>query len=139
MYLCADRRSVDVEDPGVHLVHRLERTIYVLRVDGRGQSVTHTIRDLHRFFERVRGNHRCDWPKDLFLRDAHVGRRIGEHRRLDEMTVRVIAARQTLAATGELRAVVVTSDADVAHDLLDSVSVDHWSNFRLRIGTVADA
>ena len=54
------------------------------------------------------------------------------------MTVGVVAARQTLTAPRELRAVVITSDADVTHDLLDRVGVDNWTNIRLRIGAVPD-
>src|SRR5262249_150065 len=42
-------------------------------------------------------------------------------------------------AASELGAVVVTSDADVTHDLLDRVSVDNRPNVRLWIGAVADA
>src|SRR6185503_20398744 len=55
------------------------------------------------------------------------------------MTVCVIAARQAFPAARELCAVVVTSDADVAHDFLDRVGIDYRPNLSLRIRAVADA
>src|ERR1043166_5742829 len=139
MHFRADGRGVDVEYAGVHLVHRFERAIDVLRVDGSRQSIAHAVRDLNRFFERVGGNDGCYWSKDFFLRAAHVRRRVGEGVWLDEESFCVIAARETFAATGECCAVVVTPDTDVIHDLLDGVVINHWTNVSLRIGAVADA
>ena len=46
------------------------------------------------------------------------GRDVGEDGRLDEIAVRVIALRQTVAAARERCAVFVLADLDVAHDLV---------------------
>src|SRR3979411_2321466 len=105
----------------VRIVHGAEGTIDVAGINGRGETIANAVGDFHRFIERLRRNHRGDWPKNLFLRNAHVWRDISEHGGLDEKTARVLAARQTLAATSECCAVFVLTNVDVTHDLLDGI------------------
>src|SRR4030095_6538555 len=76
--------------------------------------------------------------EDLFLRDPHVGSGVDKDGRLNEVTVCIIASTQTFATARQLSAALVLSDTDVAHDLFDSVRIDHWSNVRLRVRTVAN-
>ena len=94
----ADRRRVDVEDAGVHVAHRGEGVVHVLRVDRRRQAVLHAVADLDRLVERLARDDRHDRSEDLFLRDAHVRRHVGEDRRLVEEAVRVIAVGRAVSA-----------------------------------------
>src|SRR5205085_9981095 len=50
MHFGTDRRSVHVEDAGVHVAHRRERLVHVARVNRFLQAVVHTITDRARFF-----------------------------------------------------------------------------------------
>src|SRR5215213_540501 len=139
VYFRTDRRSVYVEDAGVHLVHCFERAIDVLCVNRGREPVAHTICDLDCVFERVCRNHSRDWSKDLFLRDTHVRRSVSKDGWLDEVTVCIVAFCKAFATESECRAIVVTPDTDVTHDLLDRVIIDNWSNIGLRIGAVTNA
>src|SRR5947209_20139387 len=70
----ADGRGVDVEDSRVHLVHRVEGAVHVLRVDGGRQPVAHAVAYRDCFLKRVRRDDGRDGAEYLLLRDAHVGR-----------------------------------------------------------------
>src|SRR5438270_9755939 len=135
----ADGRGVDVEDAGVHLVHRVEGAVHVLRVDGGGESVAHAVADLDGLFERRDrddGRHGAEY---LLLRDSHVGRGIREDGRLDEVAAGVLAALKPVASAGELRAVFALPRLDVAENLVDGVGVDDRADIGLLAEAVADA
>src|SRR5258706_7963645 len=135
----ADGGRVDIEDSVVVLVRRVGRAVPILRVEGRGQAITHAIRNLDRFIQRVCRNHRSHWTKDLFLRDAHVGSHIGEDSRLDEEAARVFAFGQMMPSASEGGAVFMLADVDIAHDFVNGFRVYHRAYFDFWIGPVADA
>src|SRR3954468_10339599 len=52
MHLSANRRRVDVEDPGVEIAHRRKCAVDILCVDRRGESVLDAVADLDRLIQR---------------------------------------------------------------------------------------
>src|SRR3954469_25329676 len=69
MHLRADRRRVDVENPGVHIAHGCERAIDILSVDRSRQAVLHAVAYRDSLIEGSTGNHRDDRTEDFLLRD----------------------------------------------------------------------
>src|SRR4029079_9201819 len=57
MDLGANRRRVDVEDPGVEIAHGRKGAVDVLRIDRRGEPIFDAVADLDRLVERVARNH----------------------------------------------------------------------------------
>src|SRR5258708_38301374 len=78
----ADCRSVYIDNSGIEIARGLEGAIHVSRVDGSGESVSHTIRHIDGLFQTVNGNHRNNRAENLVLRNAHIPRTISEHCRL---------------------------------------------------------
>src|ERR1043166_9683373 len=134
----ADGGGVDVEDAGVHLVHRVEGAVHVLRVDGGREAVAHAVADLDGLFERGDGDDGRHRPEDFLLRDAHVCRGVGEDGRLDEVAAGVLALLQPASAAGEAGAVFTLTDPDLAENLCDGGGVDDRADIGLLVEAVAD-
>ena len=101
-------------------------------------AVRDVVGDLDRLVERSARDDRHDRPEDLFLRDSHRRRDVGEDGRLVKEAVRVRAGRQPLAAARERRAFLL-ADLDVAHDLLELLLADRRAHLRRRVEAIADA
>src|SRR6185436_17036209 len=76
--------------------------------------------------------------KDLFLRDAHVRRYVGEHGWLDKIPARIIALGQAFTAAGERSAVFILPDVDVAHDFFHGIGVDYRAHISSGVSAVTD-
>jgi hypothetical protein len=76
---------------------------------------------------------RGDGPEGLLLGDDHVGRHVGQHRRLEEAA----ALRGALAASDNLGA-LLDGVGDVRLDLLDRLRVDQRADRRTRLEPVGD-
>src|SRR5580704_2055737 len=102
----ADGRSVDVNDSALQLPLRDEGVVDVARIDGRGESVLHAIRDFEGLVETLERKHSHDGAEYFFLRDAHVRIAVGENSRLVEPAASPGAALQTMHPGRELRGFV---------------------------------
>src|SRR5438105_13701814 len=94
----SDRRRVHIEDPCIHITHRDESAIDILRVDGRREPELNAIADLDSVLQRIAWNERDNWSEDLFLRNSHLRRYIAEDRRFYKIAILIIAVSQSRAA-----------------------------------------
>src|SRR5579862_1783194 len=123
MHFRTGRAGVDVRDARLKVAHRAERLVHVARKDRRREPVANAVCDAQRLVE-VGDFDECGCrPEDLFLRNAHPGIDVAEHRRPVEEPSREIAVRRDLAAGEQLRAFVL-ADLRVRVDLLDRRLVD---------------
>src|SRR6266849_955312 len=61
-----DCRSVYIDNSGIEIAGSLDSAILVACVDGRGKSVSHTVRHIDCLFQAVYGNYRNNRAENLF-------------------------------------------------------------------------
>src|SRR3989304_8268191 len=132
----ADGGGVDVNDAGVEVAHGREGTVDVLRVDGGGQPVDHSVGDLDALLEAVKRNHGDHRPEDLFLRDAHLRVAVAEDGGRVEGAFVAVAAGKRRAAAEQPRAFVL-ADCDVLVDALALLVVDAGAHLDRGVEAVA--
>ncbi len=133
----ADGRGVDVDDAGVDVTHRAEGIVDVAGVDRRRQAILDAVGDVDRLVQRFDGNDRRDRAEDLLLRDTHIRPHIAEDRRLVEVTVRVAALFEPVAAEQD-RGALLLADLDVLQHGLVLLLVDRRPHRHLLVQPAAD-
>ena len=137
MVLDAGRGEVDHDQAGVDLVDELEGGRERARTDGRRETESNAVGQLHRVLEVARRQHGEHGTEDLLLRHAHVGRNIGEDGWRREVAARVRAVRQPATATLQPRPFLL-ADADVLEHRLQLALVDRGANVDAGFEAVAD-
>src|SRR5215472_13927400 len=92
MGFCANRRRVDVDDPGVQVANGLEGAVHVSCVNRSGKAVRYAVCHFNGLVQVADWNHRHDRAEDLLLGNAHVWRAITEDRRGTEPALGMGAA-----------------------------------------------
>src|SRR5215213_3497140 len=102
--------------------------------DSRREAELATVRDLQRFLVILYPHGARDWPEHFLAIDAHLRRRVRDHRWLH-----VIAALGELEhfAAGHHLAALVARDVDVAQVLLELVFADSRPDLAVRVERVA--
>src|SRR6185503_17102782 len=129
----ADGRGIDVKYSGVHRLHRPERAVDVLGVDRSRQAVFYAVADLDGFIQVAAGDDAQHGAENLFLRDTHAWRDVGEYSGLDEIPVTVLAPVEPMAAQMKRRPVFILAHINVVKDLLNRVFVDHRPDFHIPV------
>ncbi len=128
-----DDALVDADDAVFQRLGDAPDAADVAAVEIGGEAEFGVVGHLDRVVFALEAVERGDGPEGLLLGDDHVGRHVGQHRRLEEAA----ALRGALAAGDDLGA-FLDRIGDVRLDLLDRLHFDQRPDHRTRLEPVGD-